>query len=207
MKLNNLLDDLKNQATQNETLDLLHAFTQQDPQIKLCLLDLISQANTIDNTHSFASILQTYPSQDYIAPLISEISKAIPLRSPWLADYMLVLIDCLSEREEILAVDDAFVHALGVLLETTDGGELSWKAGDILALVDNFETYAYLQSGALNTQLFTLTRIACLRGFINSYHEQHLSETIALLEKLQLDDDGEVRLEAIDVYDWLTGQE
>lgn len=207
MKLTNLLDDLKNQATQNETLDLLHALTQQDLQIKQCLLDLISQANTIDNTHSFASILQAYPSQDYIAPLISEISKAIPLRSAWLADYMFVLIDLLSDRDTILPVEDPFVHLLATLLEKTDGGELSWKAGDILALVDNFETYAYLQSGALNTQLFTLTRIACLRGFINTYHEQHLAETIAFLEKLQLDENEEVRLEAIDAYDWLTGEE
>lgn len=149
-----------------------------DKRVVAPLTRIISDPMSIEDTNSFASLLVKLEAEQFIPPLIDAISTAVPGESSWLADYMYALINLLMDRDGPYPVDESFVHLLGGWLLSTGGGEISWKAGDILAVVQNQATRDYLIRGMSDESLFSGTRIACMRGIVNQYREvaeHHLS--------------------------------
>lgn len=152
-----------------------------DERLVAPLAEIISDPMSIENTNSFASLLAKMDAEPFIAPLIDMISRAVPGESSWLADYMYALIKLLMNRGDYFPVHESFVHLLGGWLLSTGGGEISWKAGDILEQVQNQATREYLIRGMSDESLFSRTRIACMRGVVNQYREvaEHALSAVA----------------------------
>lgn len=203
MKIEQLLDNLDSDVDRNLTLEFIEQIVvDTDPRLYKKLAEIVRSPSLINNTNRFASLLVDLPSEEYISPLIDAISRAIPGESLWLADYMYILGSLLDERDDWLEVKEDFVHLLGVWLSSTSG-EISWKAGIILAELENASTCAYLLDGAKNINLFHETRIACIRGFVQKKRQQNLSDATMFLEELKTDIDEHVRCEVNDVIAWL----
>ena len=167
------------------------------------LAEIINEPTSIDDTNSFASLLVKMGSELFISPLINSISKAIPGESSWLADYMYALNEILMDREEYYPADEIFVHLLGKWLFSTGGGEISWKAGTILAEIKNEATRDYLIRGAADPLLFHGTRIACIRGIINHYRGDAQDVISTVID----DSDRRVKDAALDAQQYLKSRE
>lgn len=161
-----------------------------DERLAAPFAEIIRDPMSIEDPHSFASLLVKMDAELFIDPLIDSISTAVPGESNWLADYMYALIILLMNREDCYPVTESFVHLLGGWLLSTGGGEISWKAGDLLAEVENQATRDYLIRGISDESLFSETRIACMRGIVNQYREdaEHVLSAVANDPDLKLRD-------------------
>ncbi len=81
------------------------------------------------------------------------------------------------------------------------GGEISWKAADILSDVKCPASKEYLLKGAEATSLLHLTRISCVRGIVNLFRE----DAMPLLRRLMEDPDPFVREACHDAMEHLEG--
>jgi hypothetical protein len=208
MNIEQLIEELSSEDTRNQSLEFLtKIMIHTDSTLIHMLGKLIRSPSTIENTNHFASLLIKTPSETYIAPLVDMILQAEIGVSTWLADYLYVLGDLLEESEDYVDVKDEFVHLLGFWLNSSSGGEISWKAGIILAAVKNESANTYLRDGANNISLFTGTRIACLRGYVNKNRNGKNASTDAmkLLEEFLEDTQEEIRDEAHNAITWLQG--
>ena len=199
MDLNDLLTALSEPAKQNSALRLLESVVV-DPDERLVqrLSTIVAQPTSIEDTNRFASLLADLGTESFIAPLINAISLAQP-GSPWLADYMYALVRLLLDRHDAYPTDESFVRLMGDWLLSTGGGELSWKAGDVLAELGHPATREYLVRGAADAALFNGTRIACLRGLVNRYPD----DATAVLDQLLNDPDEHIREAVADARAWL----
>jgi len=190
MNLEHLLEALSLQSERNGALRFLESVVvDTDERLVGLLAGMISEPASIEDTHSFALLIADLGAESFITPLIESISGATPARSVWLADYMYALGSLLMEREELYGAEESFVHLLGNWLLSTGGGEISWKAGYIMAELQHPGTREYLLRGAADKNLFHQTRIACIRGIMNQYPE----EATPVLERLASDSDDYVR--------------
>jgi hypothetical protein len=208
MNIDQLIEELSNENKRNSSLELLAKIVvDNDLTLIRKFVEIISHPSKIENTNRFASILVEMPSEEYIAPLVDMILQAEIGVSTWLADYLYVLGDLLDESEDFVDVKEEFVHLLGFWLSSTAGGEISWKAGIVLAAVKNESANAYLRDGAKNISLFVGTRTACLRGYVNKNRngKNASADAIKLLEELVADTEEEIRDEANDAIAWLQG--
>jgi HEAT repeat protein len=206
MNIDQLIEDLSSDNQRNSSLELLAKIViDNDLTLIRKLGEIIRNPSMIENTNRFASILVKMPSEEYIAPLVDMILQAQIGVSTWLADYLYALGDLLDESEDYVDVKEEFVHLLGFWLNSTSGGEISWKAGIVLAAVKNESANSYLRDGAKNLRLFVGTRTACLRGYVNKNRNgKHAStDAIKLLEELLADAQEEIRDEANDAIAWL----
>ncbi len=200
MTVDDLIKDLNSDSRRNEALSLLYDLLVNDPEkIFDSLIILISQPEKITDTNKFASLLEEVGSESFIEPLIGKIRDANLDTTPWLADYMYALGSLLMEREDVWPAGQDFVDLLGKWLLSTEGGEISWKAGIILSHLENAHTKQYLKQGVYDQSLFHQTRISCLQGIINQYR----SEAAAVLQDLSSDSDEHVRKAIADATHWL----
>ncbi|MGJ8656345.1 MAG: hypothetical protein ACSHX6_07835 [Akkermansiaceae bacterium] len=160
-----------------------------DDGVIFALCDVICEPDEIENTNGFASLLGEISDARFIEPLIAQIGRDDSRGTSWLADYLYALILLLEEEEDYYEVSDDFIHLLGGLLLNTGGGELSWKAGDVLMRIENPLSKGYVIQGVVDTELFHMTRIACMRAIVNQFTE----EAEAVLAGLEDDPDEEVR--------------
>jgi HEAT repeat protein len=165
-----------------------------DQELLAALLAIIHHPERINDTNEFASLLVDIGDERFIQPLIDKIASGVPGGDSWLADYMYALIELLSEPEDYHPVDESFAHLLGDWLLNTRGGEISWKAGDILSEVECPASKEYLLRGAADTSLFHQTRISCVRGIVNHFRE----DARPLLQSLEDDSSQEVREACLD---------
>lgn len=160
-----------------------------DQELLAALLAIIHRPERINNTTEFASLVADVGDERYIEALIEKVASGVPGEDSWLADYMYALIELLNESDDSYQVDESFAHLLGDWLLNTQGGEISWKAGDILSEVECQASKEYLLKGAADTSLFHLTRISCIGGIVNHFREDARS----LLQGIEDDSRGEVR--------------
>lgn len=160
-----------------------------DQELLGALLAIIHRPERINDTNKFASLLAGIGDERFIQALIDKIASGVPGGDSWLADYMYALIELLNETDDYYLVDESFAHLLGDWLLNTQGGEISWKAGDILSEVECPASKEYLLKGAADTSLFHQTRISCIRGIVNHFREHAGS----LLQGLEDDPSQEVR--------------
>jgi hypothetical protein len=166
---------LKSEATDQEVMEALFA--------------IIPRPDRINDTNKFASLLADIGDKRFIEVLLDRIASGVIGEDLWIADYMYALINLLNESDDYYQVDESFAHLLGDWLLNTQGGEISWKAGDILSAVECPASKDYLLKGAADTSLFHLTRISCVRGIVNHFREEALS----LLRSLEKDSNCDVR--------------
>jgi hypothetical protein len=190
MNIDDLIADLDSIILRNDTLKLLsQIMIDSDPRLIQSLVSIIKTPQSIEDTNRFASILKFVSKKEFIQPLIEVISQSKPHETPWLADYMYTLQCLLEDQDDYWEPDDSFVHLLGNWLLTTDGGEISWKAGLILAEIQHPSTRQYLLKGAFDQTLLHLTRAACIGGIVNHYR----NEAVELLQQLANDPDTHVQ--------------
>ena len=200
MNVDQILSSLSESSSRNNALQFLcdinvHRFQELVDQIVV----IIEAPETIGNTNSFASLLVEFNRDEFVAPLIRVISNGVPGESPWLADYMYALNGVLGEQENLWEVDDCFVQLLGGWLLSTGGGEISWKSGDILSQIENQASREYLLKGAMDSSLFHMTRVSCLRGIVNIYGE----DAPRILAMLVNDQDAHVKEAALDAKEFV----
>lgn len=174
-----------------------------DQEILAALLAIIHLPERINDTNEFASLLADIGDERFIQALIDKIAGGIPGGDSWLCDYMYALIELLNGTEDYHPVDERFAHLLGDWLLNTRGGEISWKAGDILSEVESPASKEYLLKGAADTSLFYQTRISCIRGIVNHFRE----EARSLLQSLEDDSSQKVREACHDAMAHLEGIE
>jgi len=190
MNIDQVIQDLESPAKCNETLQLIaQIMVDTDPRLIQRLTDLITTPEKIEDTNRFASILEDLSQPEFIPPLIEAIKNGNPSETVWLADYMYALGNLLEEQDDWWVPEEEFVHLLGDWLFSTGGGEISWKAGIILAELEHPATLQYFIRGAKDQELLHLTRVCCIRGIMNHFREQAPS----LLQKLADDPEPEVR--------------
>lgn len=160
-----------------------------DRELLIALVVVIQHPEQVDDTNKFASLLADIGDERFIQALIEKVASGVPGKDSWLADYMYALIELLNESDDYYQVDESFAHLLGDWLLNTQGGEISWKAGDILSEVECPACKEYLLKGAADTSLFHLTRISCIGGIVNHFREDARS----LLQSLEGDSRQEVR--------------
>ncbi len=160
-----------------------------DQELSASLITIIHCPDRINDTNKFASLLADINDERFIQVLIDKVTSGVPGEDSWLANYMYALIELLNETEDYYQVDESFAQLLGDWLLNTRGGEISWKAGDILSVVECPASKEYLLKGAADTSLFHLTRISCVRGIVNQYRE----DAMALLRSLAEDPNLDVR--------------
>ncbi|MBI5076475.1 MAG: hypothetical protein HZB62_15090 [Nitrospirae bacterium] len=201
MKIENLIEELSSDEKRNEALSFLYTVMLEtdDDGLTSKLTELIENPQTIENTNRFTALLENINSETFIEPLIKEIAKSTPADTSWLADYMYALGSLLMDREDLWPAEQAFVDLLGNWLLSTGGGEISWKAGVILAHLKNPNTRQYLFKGARRQELFHQTRIACINGIINQYRP----EASEVLHDLSTDTDQCVRESVAHALEWL----
>lgn len=170
-----------------------------DRLLLTALLAIIHHPEQINDTNDFSSLLADIGDERFIQPLIEKIACGVPGRDRWLADYMYTLITLLQESDNYFQVDENFSHLLGDWLLNTKGGEISWKAGDILSEVECPASKEYLLKGASDKSLFHLTRISCVRGIVNQFRE----DAGLLLQRLKDDSNPRVREACIDAMAYL----
>lgn len=189
MNIDQLTTALFAQSERNNALQFLESLVVDvDERLVGCLVTIIEDPTSVEDTNRFASLLADLGAEPFIAPLIRAISRGAP-PSRWLADYMYALGSLLAAHDGLYPVQDSFVHLLGSWLLSTGGGEISWKAGLIMERLDNSATREYLMRGAADESLFHQTRIACIGGLMNQYREG--VETV--LTTLSNDPDNRVR--------------
>jgi hypothetical protein len=174
-----------------------------DQEVLAALLTIIPRPDRIDDTNEFTSLLADIGDERFIEVLVDKVASGVPGEDLWLADYMYALIELLNESDDYYQVDENFAHLLGDWLLNTKGGEISWKAGDILSEVECPASKEYLLKGAADTSLFHLTRISCIRGIVNHFREEALS----LLRSLEDDSSTDVREACHDAMAHLEGIE
>jgi HEAT repeat protein len=190
MNIAQLVAGLESDSERNDTLRLLkNVLVDKDDALIRSLTGIIGDPSSIEDTNGFASILEVLGSKAFIPPLIDAISNGSPLTTTWLADYMYALGELLRKREEYWPAEESFVHLMGDWLLSTGGGEISWKAGLILAEIVQPSTRDYLLRGAVDQSLFLQTRLACVKAIVNQY-PTHAPE---ILEKLAADPEPYVR--------------
>lgn len=200
MNINQLNNDLKAPSSRNDALQLLtQIIVDTDTDLVNSLSNVILEPESIEDTNHFASVLKFLAEKDFIPPLITAISKGDSNSSPWLADYMYALDCLLSDQDDWLHPEEGFVHLLGKWLFTAGGGEISWKAGLILASIEHSTTKQYFMRGALDQSLLNLTRVACIRGIVNHYR----NEASDLFQKLSNDPDEHIRKAVADANHFL----
>ena len=200
MQLHQLIENLKSDSTRNDSLSLLFSVLEaKSEDLIRALASLILNPEKISDTNEFASILVKLPSEKYIPKLIDVISVSSPVTTPWLADYMYVLVDLLQEREDCYPAEESFVNLIGSWIFTTGGGEISWKSGDILLRLEHPATKPFFFRGAVDRTLLHLTRISCFRGIINHYR----NDADPIIKELLSDPNKHVKTEAINVQKWI----
>ena len=198
-----IISHLSTLKKRNLALEYLYdSESKVDKKVIAAVTDIICNPDSIENTNSFASLLADLGEEEFIEPLIEAISKATPGVTKWLADYLYALVDLLSELDDYYPAEDNFVHLIGGWLLGTQGGEISWKSGDVLSGIENQACKPYFLKGAADTSLFHQTRIACLRGIINQYRQ----EAPDLLAQLVADSDDYVREASLDAQAFITQQ-
>jgi hypothetical protein len=203
MNLGHLLAALSVPSERNGALRFLESLVvDTDERLLQQLSGIVGEPASIEDTHSFALLLADLGAESFIAPLIESISGAT-VGCAWLADYMYALGSLLSDRrvarDGFYRSEESFVHILGNWLLSTGGGEISWKAGNIMAELEHPSTRDYLLRGAAAENLFHQTRIACISGIVNHYP----SEAPALLDRLSTDSDDHIREAVADARKWL----
>jgi hypothetical protein len=200
MQIQRLIEFIQEDSSRDETLHLLFSILEgKNNELIEAFSTLIKNPEIIGNTNEFASILLKMPSEKYIPNLVQEISKSIPGTTKWLGDYMYTLVDLLEEREDYFPAEESFVNLMGEWIFGTGGGEISWKAADILSNLAHPYTKPYFLRGVTDKSLFHLTRIACLRGIIGHFRD----DADAILIDLISDSNERVKKEAIDAQKWL----
>jgi HEAT repeat protein len=193
MNIEQLTMALSLQSERNNALRFLESLVVDvDERLVDCLVKIISEPTSVDDTNRFASLLVDLGAEPFIAPLIESISRATVHESRWLADYMYALGRLLTDRgarDELYPAEESFVHLLGGWLVSTGGGEISWKAGIIMAELQHPATREYLMRGVADQTLFSRTRIACVGGLMNQYR----GDVAAVLSTLSNDPDEDVR--------------
>ena len=190
MNIAQLAASLESEIERNEILRLFKSvLVDKDEALVRSLSGIISEPSLVEDTNGFASILEVLGSKAFIAPLIDAISKDSTGTESWVADYMYALGEVLSKQKEYWPAEEAFVHIMGDWLLSTGGGEISWKAGIILAEIAHPSTRDYLLRGAADQSLFHLTRLACLRAIVCQYP----ADAPEVLEKLSADPEHHVR--------------
>ncbi len=138
MNINELIDSLDDVNSLNESLKLIEDIVIDTPGVIITKLQsLISCPEKIADTNRFASLLSALYSEQYIEPLIQEITNSVQGKTAWLGDYMYALGNCLDKLEEPYIPEEAFVHLMGDWLLNTDAGEISWKSSIILANLEH----------------------------------------------------------------------
>jgi hypothetical protein len=190
MNLDQLTMALSLQSERNSALRFLESLVVDvDERLVGCLAEIIRQPTSVEDTNRFASLLVDLGAEPFIAPLIESISRATLHESTWLADYVYALGRLLTDRDEFYPAEESFVHLLGGWLLSTGGGEISWKAGVIMAELQHPATREYLMRGAADETLFNKTRIACIGGLVNQYR----GDAATVLSRLSNDPDNHVR--------------
>jgi HEAT repeat protein len=190
MNIAQLVASLDSDFERNDILRLLKSvLVDKDEALVRSLSGIVSDPSSVEDTNGFASILEVLGSKAFIPPLIDAVSKGSPETGRWLADYMYALGCLLQEQKEYWPAEESFVHLMGDWLLSTDGGEISWKAGIILAEITHPSTRDYLLRGAADQGLFHMTRLACLRAIVCQYP----ADAPEILEKLSADPEHQVR--------------
>jgi HEAT repeat protein len=200
MNVGQLIAGLDSEIERNTSLDFLASLVvDTDDGLLECLAGIIKQPSSIENSNRFARLLEALGSDALIPALIEVISKGSPETSPWLADYMYALGSLMNESEEYWPAEEDFVRTLGDWLLSTGGGEISWKAGIILAEIKHPSSRDYLLEGAADQSLFHQTRISCIRAIVNQYPE----DALAILEQFSTDPQSYVREAAVKQKHWM----
>lgn len=200
MKIEQLIENLGVDEHLNESLQLITDIIVDTPvSFEERIAEIIATPEKIFNTNRFASLLSDLPSERYIQPLIIEVSKSTPGKTPWLRDYMYALFNLLDELDEAYVPETDFVDLLGYWLFNTGGGEISWKSAMILSSLDHPQTVKYCKPALISTDLFHQTRIACLRSVVNSCGMAELE----LYQNLLQDPEKEVREAVQKAMSWL----
>ena len=165
-----------------------------DQEVMEALIAIIPCPERINDTNRFASLLADIGDERFIEVLIARIASAVLGEDFWVADYMYALINLLNVGDDYYQVEESFAHLLGDWLLNTQGGEISWKAGDILSEVECPASKDYLLKGAADSSLFHRTRISCIRGIVNHFREDALS----LLRSLEKDSNRDVSEACLD---------
>ena len=178
------------QKLRDSALELVGLTSQAtDRELLTALAAVIQHPEQVGDTNDFSRLLADIGDECFVQPLIDKIVCGVPTETLWLADYMYALIELLNECDDYYQVNEIFVNLLGDWLLNTQGGEISWKAGDILSEVDCPASKEYLMRGAADTSLFHLTRISCVRGIVNHFRD----DARLLLQSLEDDSSQEVR--------------
>lgn len=200
MNVDDVVAGLDSVSERNHTLSFLESLVVDiDGRLVRSIIDVIRDPSSVDNTNRFASLLKSLGSEAFIPPLIEVISTGSPETSRWLADYMYALGGLLDEQDDFWPAEEDFVHLLGDWLLSTGGGEISWKAGIILAAVKHPSSRPYLLRGVADQSLFHQTRIDCLRAFVNMYGE----DAQMILEQLSTDPQKIDRDAALKQTEWI----
>ena len=208
MNIDRLIEDLGSNYAKNSALEFLEKIVVDvDSKLISKLAENINFPSSIENTNRFVSLLVELPSDEYISPLVDMISKAKIGESNWLSDYLYALGNLLEDHEDQIEVNEELVNLLGFWLESTQGGEISWKSGIILAEIGNVSAEPYLLNGAKNIKLFSETRIACLRGYVNHNRSgKHVSpKALDFLKEMQSDSEIRIKEEAKNAIAWFQG--
>jgi HEAT repeat protein len=200
MNIDQVIQDLESSSKCNETLQLIaQIIVDTDARLIQRLTDLITTPEKIEDTNRFASILEDLSQPEFIPSLIEAIKNGNPSETIWLADYMYVLGNLLAEQDDWWEPEEEFVHLLGDWLFSTGGGEISWKAGIILAELEHPATLEYFLRGAEDQELLHLTRVCCIGGIMHHFRDQAPS----LLQKLADDPKPEVREAVVNALEFL----
>ena len=200
MHIDQVLAGLVSEAERNDTLGFLESLVvDRDERLVACLARIIKEPSSIESTSRLANLLVALGSEAFIPPLIEVISKGSPGTSPWLADYMYALGSLLADCDEYWLAEEDFVRLLGEWLLSSGGGEISWKAGVILAEIKHPASRPYLLRGATDQSLFHQTRIHCVRAIVGQYPD----DAPAILEQLSADADKHVRETVSKQQQWM----
>ena len=200
MNIDQFFSGLSKSSGCNEALQFLYDINVNCmPELAEKLKVIASDPEAIENTNAFASLLVKLSREEFVSPLVEGILKGRPGESSYLSDYLYALNGIIETWDEWMIAEDDFVHLLGNWLLSTGGGEISWKSGLILSQLENPSTRKYCLKGALNSSLFHLARIACLRCIVNHYRE----DASKLIANLVDDDDAYVKAAALDAQEFL----
>lgn len=197
LNLEDLFEGLSETRDCNEGLSVLYdLYVDRVGELVAHVGKLIDSPESINDTNRFASLLVELGREEFLAPLMAVIGRGVPGESKWLADFMYALIRLQEyewEGEGRTEAGEDFVHLLGAWILSTGGGEISWKAATLLAQIGHPTSRAYFFQGAVDEDLFHLTRIECLRGVVNHFRD----EADDLIAGLVGDQEPEVREAAL----------
>lgn len=155
-----------------EVARLLGDGISPDVSVREQIARIIREPDTVASTRDFTSLLADINDAIFVIPLVEIIGADRECDARYTLNYMYALGMILEECDEAIELtndvfSEAFIAQLGRWLLHTGGGELSWKAGNILHNIRVPQSYEFMRQGASDGSLFFQTRYYCLKGLVN----------------------------------------